>query len=173
MSTTAAPIAIKNSDDPETARQRHDAAARKSRLGWANVLSHATRLCGAEGTLRERHRGHARPRLVTRLPPIPSSCAAFVPGASRPCPRFPPCRSMVRRGVDGSSPSEGSAKAQHTGLFRFGSICRSSNVGQVWSPLWSLQVENARGGAVVAAASRGVLCAFASGRSCKATRLSW
>jgi hypothetical protein len=97
MSTTAAPIAIKNSDDPETARQRHDAAARKSRLGWANVLSHATRLGGAEGTLRERHRGHARPRLVTRLRPIPSSCAAFVPGASWPCPRFPPCRSMVKR----------------------------------------------------------------------------
>src|SRR6266568_2021243 len=48
-----------------------------------------------------------------------------------------------KEGVDGSSPSEGSAKAPHNGAFRFGSICRFSNVGQVWSPLWSLQVENA------------------------------
>jgi hypothetical protein len=33
-----------------------------------------------------------------RLRPIPSSCAAFVPPTSRPCPHFPACRSMVRRG---------------------------------------------------------------------------
>src|SRR5207247_2806993 len=48
-----------------------------------------------------------------------------------------------KEGVDGSSPSGGSAKAPHNGAFRFGSTCRFSNVGQVWSPLWSLQVENA------------------------------
>jgi hypothetical protein len=47
-----------------------------------------------------------------------------------------------KEGVDGSSPSEGSAKAQRNGVFCFGSTCRCSNVGQVWSPLWSLQVEN-------------------------------
>jgi hypothetical protein len=60
-----------------------------------------------------------------------------------------------KEGVDGSSPSEGSAKAPHTAAFRFGSICRSSNVGQVWSPVWSLQVENARCGTATAAASTG------------------
>ncbi len=48
-----------------------------------------------------------------------------------------------KEGVDGSSPSEGSAKAPQTGALCFGSICRFPNVGQVWSPLWSLQVENA------------------------------
>src|SRR5205823_9001696 len=34
-------------------------------------------------------------------------------------------------------------KSPAYGAFRFVSICRFSNVGQVWSPLWSLQVENA------------------------------
>jgi hypothetical protein len=48
--------------------------------------------------VREHHRGHARPRRVTRLRAIPSSCAACVPAASRACPRFPPRGSMVRRG---------------------------------------------------------------------------
>ena len=48
-----------------------------------------------------------------------------------------------KEGVDGSSPSEGSAKAPHNGASGFGSICSFSNVGQVWSPLWSLQVKNA------------------------------
>src|SRR5512132_2353629 len=48
-----------------------------------------------------------------------------------------------KEGVDGSSPSEGFAKAPHNWAFCFGSTCRFSNVGQVWSPLWSLQVENA------------------------------
>src|SRR2546427_5914933 len=71
-----------------------------------------------------------------------------------------------KEGVDGSSPSEGSAKAPHVGAFRFGSVCRSSNVGQVWSPLWSLQVENARGGSAIAAASTDVLGAFARSRAC-------
>jgi hypothetical protein len=53
--------------------------------------------CGRRGTLREHHRGHRRAPTVTRPGPIPSSCAAFVPAASRAWPRFPPRRSMVRR----------------------------------------------------------------------------
>ena len=53
------------------------------------------------------HRGHARPRRVTRLQTFPSPRAAFVPAASRQCPRFPLRCSMVKEGVDGSSPSEG------------------------------------------------------------------
>ena len=51
-----------------------------------------------QGTLREHHTGLARPRAVTRLRAIPSSCAAFVPAASRSYPRFPARCSMVRRG---------------------------------------------------------------------------
>jgi hypothetical protein len=53
----------------------------------------------AEGTLREPHRGHARPRAAIRRPRIPSACRILVPAASRACPRFPPCCSMVRRGL--------------------------------------------------------------------------
>jgi hypothetical protein len=41
--------------------------------------------------------------------------------------------SMVRR-VDGSSPSEGSAKAPQTGAFCFGCTCRVASVRWVWSP---------------------------------------
>jgi class 3 adenylate cyclase len=52
----------------------------------------------AEGTLREHQRGHRSPREVTRLQVIPSSCGTSVPAASRPCPPFPLCCSMVRRG---------------------------------------------------------------------------
>src|SRR6266576_1573380 len=47
-------------------------------------------------------------------------------------------------GVDGSSPSEGSAKAPHVGAFAFRSTCSSSIVRWVWSrygasstPTWS------------------------------------
>ena len=42
-----------------------------------------------------------------------------------------------KEGVDGSSPSEGSAKAPHVGAFSFSSTCSSSNVRWVWSRLWS------------------------------------
>jgi hypothetical protein len=38
------------------------------------------------------------PRWVTHFRPFLSSCAAFVPAASRACPPFPSCCSMVRRG---------------------------------------------------------------------------
>ncbi len=48
-----------------------------------------------------------------------------------------------KEGVDGSSPSKGSAKAPEIGAFSFASTCKFSNVAQVWSPLWSLQVEEA------------------------------
>ncbi len=48
---------------------------------------------------------------------------------------------MVRRGVDGSSPSEGSTKAPEIGAFSFRRICSMSNVRCAWSLLWSLQDE--------------------------------
>jgi hypothetical protein len=44
-----------------------------------------------------------------------------------------------KEGVDGSSPSEGSAKAPHVGPFSFRPTCSSSNVRWVWSRLWSFQ----------------------------------
>jgi hypothetical protein len=51
-----------------------------------------------EGTLRERQPGHWRERAVTRLSPIPWTCASFVPETPDLAPRFPSCCSMVRRG---------------------------------------------------------------------------
>ena len=50
-----------------------------------------------KGTLREHHLEYWRARGVTRLRRSSSSCAAFVPAASRACPLFPCRRSMVRR----------------------------------------------------------------------------
>src|SRR5690349_9032394 len=44
-------------------------------------------------------------------------------------------------GVDGSSPSEGSAKDPQSGAYSFGCTCTINSVRWVWSPLWSLQVE--------------------------------
>jgi len=48
-----------------------------------------------------------------------------------------------KEGVDGSSPSEGSAKAPEIGAFSFSSTCRDSFMRWVWSRLWSFRVENA------------------------------
>ena len=45
-----------------------------------------------------------------------------------------------KEGVDGSSPSEGSAKAPQNGASSFASTCTMQSVRLVWSPLWSLQV---------------------------------
>src|SRR2546430_3832225 len=45
-----------------------------------------------------------------------------------------------KEGVDGSSPSEGSAKAPHVGAFSFRPTCADSNVRWVWSRLWSFRV---------------------------------
>jgi hypothetical protein len=60
-----------------------------------------------KGTLREHQPGHARPRPVTRPQPIPPSSGISLVDATRGCPSFPRRCSMVRRGSDGSSPSEG------------------------------------------------------------------
>jgi hypothetical protein len=53
-------------------------------------------------------------------------------------------RSAGKEGVDGSSPSEGSAKAPQSGAFSLASTCMVSSVQWVWSPLRSLQVQNRR-----------------------------
>src|SRR6266516_2361796 len=94
----------------------------------------------------------------------PRGCNRWQPAANRPvletaktseirCHRLPPVAagSNGNEGVDGSSPSEGSAKAPEIGAFSFGSTCRLSNVGQVWSPLWSLQVEKRESGSQTSA----------------------
>jgi hypothetical protein len=71
----------------------------------------------------------------------------FLPGfRARGFPSVPavPASSLDgKEGVDGSSPSEGSAKTPHVGAFVFTSTCRFSRVRWVWSRLWSFQVENA------------------------------
>jgi hypothetical protein len=46
-----------------------------------------------------------------------------------------------KEGVDGSSPSEGSAKLPHIRSFSIGSTCMNSSVRWTWSRSWSLQVE--------------------------------
>jgi hypothetical protein len=50
-----------------------------------------------------------------------------------------------KEGVDGSSPSEGSAKAQQTAILPFGLTCTRSSMRWVWSRLWSFQVQNVKG----------------------------
>jgi hypothetical protein len=45
----------------------------------------------------------------------------------------PPPKIDGKEGVDGSSPSEGSAKAPHVGDFALRSTCRVSSVRWVWS----------------------------------------
>ena len=47
-----------------------------------------------------------------------------------------------KEGVGGSSPSEGSAKAEHVGTFAFSATCGLDSVRWVWSRLWSFRVEN-------------------------------
>src|SRR4051794_20543017 len=49
-----------------------------------------------------------------------------------------------KEGGDGSSPSEGSAKAPEIGAFLFRSTCSRSHVRWVWSTLWSSQVLGSR-----------------------------
>jgi hypothetical protein len=50
---------------------------------------------------------------------------------------------MNQLGVDGSSPSEGSAKSPHVGAFSFRATCALSNVRWVWSRSWSFRIQNA------------------------------
>jgi hypothetical protein len=47
-----------------------------------------------------------------------------------------------KEGVDGSSPSEGFVKLLQVGSFSLGLTCRIVSVRQVWSPLWSPEVQN-------------------------------
>jgi hypothetical protein len=51
---------------------------------------------------------------------------------------------MVRRGSTVRVRQRALQKPRTQGAFLFGSTCRSPGVGQVWGPLWSLQVEELR-----------------------------
>jgi hypothetical protein len=59
--------------------------------------------------------GHARARAAQEEAPI---CRKVVIASGRPCPRIPLGNLHGKEGVDGSSPSEGSAKTPHVALFR-------------------------------------------------------
>src|SRR5436190_23748138 len=52
-----------------------------------------------------------------------------------------------KEGVDGSSPSEGSAKGLHVGGLAFSPTCRVGSMRWAWSRLWSFQAQNAAAGA--------------------------
>jgi hypothetical protein len=62
----------------------------------------------------------------------------------RACTRVTLSNFHGKEGVDGSSPSEGFAKAPQIGAFCLAWICRIVTVRWVWSPLWSPQVHNPR-----------------------------
>jgi hypothetical protein len=62
----------------------------------------------------------------------------------RACTRIPSQNFHGKEGVDGSSPSEGSAKAPQIGAFCLTGTCMFSSVRWVWSPSWSPQVHDAR-----------------------------
>jgi hypothetical protein len=84
-------------------------------------------------------RGHARPRETQLKATI---CRSNVYGDARPCTPVPPQNLHGKEGVDGSSPSEGSAKVQHVAAFAFSPTCRVGRVRWVWSRLWSFRVQN-------------------------------
>src|SRR5437764_11437718 len=62
-------------------------------------------------------------------PPIPQKQAESVAAG---CHRLPE-KFHGKEGVDGSSPSEGSAKVPHVDAFSVGSTCARANVREVWS----------------------------------------
>jgi hypothetical protein len=57
--------------------------------------------------------------------------------SDRACTRLTLRNLHGKEGVDGSSPSEGSAKAVQIAAFLFRSTCTSSSMRWVWSRLWS------------------------------------
>jgi hypothetical protein len=64
-------------------------------------------------------------------------------GESRLCRPDPKRLRKGKEGVDGSSPSESSARAPYVGAFSFRSTCSLSNVRWAWSRFWSFRVQSA------------------------------
>jgi hypothetical protein len=86
----------------------------------------------------------------------PRGCNRWQPVANRLDPEAPkeaktvaagcdrlPQAAHGKEGVDGSSQSEGSAKAAQIAAFVLDFICTISSVRQVWNRLWSSQVRAA------------------------------
>jgi hypothetical protein len=92
-----------------------------------------------DGYVSEGTPGHGR---ALPTPAEGSICRTNALADDRACAPLPPQNFHGKEGVDGSSPSEGSAKPPQNGLFFLGMTCRIASVRWVWSPLWSLQVEN-------------------------------
>jgi hypothetical protein len=79
-----------------------------------------------------------RNRRPGKAPICSKNCVA----SDRACTRVTPGNLHGKEGVDGSSPSEGFAKFLQVGSFSLGFTCRIVSVRQVWSPLWSPEVQN-------------------------------
>src|SRR5581483_6519119 len=93
---------------------------------------------GRHGALVEQS-GRKLPRITANT--AGSKARDFLQPAACSCIRLPRTRDG-KEGVDGSSPSEGSAKVQHVAAFAFSPTCRVGSVRWVWSRLWSFRVQN-------------------------------
>ena len=110
--------------------------------------------CERYANIRRSTRVHARVTSVRRILLV---CGAFVPAVTRACLRIPAWFQDGKEGVDGSSPSEGSAKAPEIGALSFTISC----VRRVWSRLWSFQEAPLR----MAEAPRRQTCSLYTSRS--------
>src|SRR5437016_6997781 len=90
-------------------------------------------------------RADANPRRCLQRQ-VPRKPYGYLRSASVSCIPLPGTRDG-KEGVDGSSPSEGSAKVQHVAAFAFSPTCRVGSVRWVWSRLWSFRVQNGLAGA--------------------------
>jgi hypothetical protein len=87
-------------------------------------------------------RVHTRVRYRCLIPP---ACGAFVPSETRACPRFPRRNLNSKEGVDGSSPSEGSAKAPESALFLSARLARAPVCGGYGAVYGAFSSETASG----------------------------
>jgi hypothetical protein len=115
-----------------------------STLAWGSVLvtlaTEASQIRGNTGGT------PAQARASTPGHSSLADCSEFRAFFGRRDPRLPALPVSLldgKEGVDGSSPSEGSAKAPQKGVSSFGCTSTISSVRWAWSPLWSLQVEKA------------------------------
>jgi hypothetical protein len=84
------------------------------------------------------------PRACNRSQPVANGVTRETVAVG--CDRLP-IGSHGKEGVDGSSPSEGSAKAPEIGAFSFRRTCSTLNVRWVWSRLWSFPTATDESGA--------------------------